>query len=220
MTKAASLIAGALVWAGFAPVFFAQDAGAGQAPLADVVRHQQAERQRGKPAKHVLSDDDLPSASTHQITGMVSGQRIIPYIRITGTVPNSVAKTVALDVDQKMYAWIGQGLLDSCFDLDCAEKTYVNVVPRLFSGTVRILFDSNETVQSYQARVAHIEIMHQSRGRMLGLVAFIKTPEATGAASCFYRAADASEVESECDAFVHSLQVIVPEKYIYVQNFR
>jgi len=218
--KACSALVCILGLAGGSVVASAQDSNAEQAPLGDIVRHQQTDRQHVKTAKHILSDDDLPSANTHQVTGMVSAQRIIPYIRIVGTVPNSVAKTIVLSADQKMYAWIGQGMLDSCFDLDCAEKTYLSELPRVFSGTVRILFDSDETVQSYPSRVAHVEIMHETRGKMLGVVAFIKTPEAAGAASCFYRAADASQIESACDTFIESLQVIVPEKYIYVQQNR
>jgi len=192
--------------------------GSPQPPLGDVVRHQREDHQHAK-AKRVMSDDDLPSAHSRQITGMVATTKIIPYITVTGTVPEGAA-TRPVPGTQKMYAWFGPTTLDSCSDLDCAEATYLKSFPMTFGGTVRVLFESDDTVQDYPARIAHIEIIHDVRGKMLGTVAFIETPEAATAASCLYRAADAAEVEPDCDAFMASLKVHVPEKYIYVQSNR
>ena len=190
-----------------------QDAGR---PLGDVVRHQQDEKERKK-AKHVLGDEEVSGPHRHQVTGTAATTVIIPYITITGMVPDSVVMNTPPNLKQKMVISFGPSL-DACFDLKCAESTYLRSYPATFGGMPKVLFDSDEWVQGNPARVAHLEIMHDERGKMFATVAFIQTPASAATASCIYRSADAPEVETECEAFIASLEVHIPEKYIYVQH--
>ncbi|MGB0104397.1 MAG: hypothetical protein WBP51_09340, partial [Candidatus Sulfotelmatobacter sp.] len=80
----------------------------------------------------------------------------------------------------------------------------------------RILFDSDEVIQEYDARVAHFEVVHDVRGKMQGSAAFIAAGVATLVATCMYSFQDRVEAEPECDAFISSLRINVPPKYIYV----
>jgi hypothetical protein len=85
-------------------------------------------------------------------------------------------------------------------------------------SSARILFDADDPVGDYEAREAHFEIMNDSRGKMQGTVAVIDTPFATLTAWCMYNAKDRTETEPECDAFISSLKVEVPERYVYVHQ--
>lgn len=184
-------------------------------PLGDVVRHQQDGQY--KKAKRVLGDDDVSGPHKHRVTGTAATTVIIPNITITGTVPDSVVMNTPADMKQKMVISFGPSL-DACFDLQCAESTYLRLFPATFGGMPKVLFDSDESVEGNPARVVHLEITHDERGKMFATVVFIQTPASAATASCIYKSADAPEVETECEAFIASLEVHVPEKYIYVQH--
>lgn len=188
-----------------------------QVPLGDVVRKQQTEREHGKKAKVVIGDEDIRSSHLHQIYGEAAVSVIIPYVRIVGMVPDGVSYFTRTDA-QKMHVWFGPGDLDRCFDLICAEGTYFSTLPRTIGGSVKVLFASDDSVDGNPARIVHFEITHDVRGKIIGTVALIQTPVATGAATCHYRVADAPQVESDCDAFIHSLKILMPERYIYVKH--
>jgi hypothetical protein len=109
---------------------------------------------------------------------------------------------------------------DWCNGLDCAEKGFLGRFQRggWVGNSARILFDSNATVGDYQARVAHFEIMNDVRGKMQGSVALVETPVATVMGYCIYNAKDRVAAEPQCDTFISSLQVEVPQRFIYVQH--
>jgi len=185
-------------------------------PLGDVVRRQHDDHQTKK-AKRVLSDEDVAGPHTWEVTGYAATTVIIPAIRITGTVPDNVPIRVPPDYKQKMIVSFAPSL-DSCFDLNCAESTYLHLFRGVFGGTAKVLFESDESIDGNPARVAHLEIVHDERGKMLATVAFIQTPASVASATCIYKLADAPDVETDCEKFVASLQLHVPEKYIYVQH--
>ena len=190
----------------------------GQTSLGDVVRHQQADHQHAKAAKRVLTDDDMPASRMLGIAGVAASMKIIPCIGMSATVPGYATTPWAADPKpKKMYAWFGPSL-DECGDLDCAEAIYLRDIPRTFGGRTRILYESDDIVQGYPARVAHLEVLHDVRGKLVGSVALVQTPEAAFAVTCLYHPGDTSEVETDCDAVLASIQVRFPAKYIYVQH--
>jgi hypothetical protein len=196
----------------------AQESTGGATPtLGEVARHQ---RQQPKTAKLVVGDDDIPSSHTHRITGMAGTTKMIPYITFTGLVPDVITVSTVLDPKQKIHVRFGPQAVESCYDLDCAETTYLQTFPKTFGGTVRILFDTNETIQNYQARVAHIEIIHDVLGKLTGSVVFVRAPVVVVTATCIYRAEDRSDAESDCNTYIESLQINVPAKYIDAQGNR
>ena len=188
-----------------------------QTSLADVVKRQKEEQLRGKRAKRVISDEDSLGPHLHQVQGMAASTVIIPYITITGMIPDGVTMSVPPDPKQKMMVSFGPSL-DSCFDLECAESTYLRLLPLTFGGRPRVLFDTEDSIQGNAARIVHLEITHDVRGKMLATVAFIQTPASVATASCIYKASDAPDVETDCEAFIGSLQIHVPERYIYVRH--
>jgi hypothetical protein len=188
-----------------------------QPPLGDVARRQ---RQQPKTAKLVVSDDDLPLSHTHRITGTAAMTKMIPYITFTGVVPDSITVSTVLDPKQKIHVLFGPEEVESCFDLDGAETTYLQKFPKIFGGTVRVLFDSNETIQGYPSRVARIEIIHDVLGKVAGSVVFVRVPMAMLTATCVYRAEDRAEGESDCKTYIDSLEINVPKKYIGFQGYR
>lgn len=189
-----------------------------QAPLGDIVRKQQADRQRGKKAKHVVGDEDLAGSHLHEVRGSAATTVIIPDVTIIGMLPDGVLLYPTPESKQKLQVWFGPGSLDRCNELDCAEETYFGALPRTIGGSIRVLFESDDSIDGNPARIVHFEIAHDVRGKILGAVALIQTPVAAGAATCTYRAADTSDAESDCDAFIRSLRVRMPERYIYVQH--
>ncbi|HKT86981.1 MAG TPA: hypothetical protein VJQ59_01000 [Candidatus Sulfotelmatobacter sp.] len=196
----------------------AQESDQGQAPLGDVVRHQQEARQHGKKAKRVVSDEDVPGSNKHSIGGSIATSVIIPYIMIAGSVPGWLkANAYGSEPGQKMRVWFGPQM-DSCFDLGCAKATYMQQFAATSGGTVKILYESDETVGGYPARVEHVEVVHDVRGKLLGIVVLIQSPITAGAATCLYKEEDAAAIEPECDDFVNSIHLRVPERYIYVQH--
>jgi hypothetical protein len=199
------------------------DAG-GQTPLGDVVRHQQEQRKHSKPAKKIVTDDDLPANHMRRFNAWVAEFVIIPAIKISSTAPIDDSTEADGQKKSKVDIWFGPHLgdPDSCSGgtPECAEQAFLR---RYRSGswagsTARILFDSDDQVGDYPARVAHFEVVHEVRGKMLGTVALIQTPFAVLTAACIYNAKDQPDAEPECDAFISSLQVDVPEKYIYVEH--
>ena len=188
-----------------------------QVPLGDVVRKQQTEREHGKKAKRVIGDEDIRSSRLHEIYGDAAVSVIIPNVRIVGMVPDGASYYTRTDA-QKMHVWFGPRDLDRCFDLICAEGTYMSLLPRMIGGPVKILFTSDDSIDGNPARIVHFEITHDVRGKIIGTVALIQTPVAAGAASCHYLATDAPAVERDCDAFIRSLKIRMPERYIYVQH--
>jgi hypothetical protein len=211
---ALSLVAGMLTVSYAA----AQDSDQNQAPLGDVVRHQQEERQHAKKATHVVSDEDMPGSNKHSIGGSIATSVIIPYIMIAGSVPGWLKTNgYGSDAGQKMRVWFGPEL-DSCFDLGCAKAMYMQQFARISGGTVKILYEGDETVGGYPARVEHVEVVHDVRGKLLGIVVLIQSPITAGVATCLYKEEDAAAIEPECDDFVHSIHLRVPERYIYVQH--
>jgi len=189
-----------------------------QAPLGDVVRKQQAEREHGRKAKRIIGDEDVGGFHLHEVSGDAATTVIIPNVRITGMVPDGVSLSGKADSKQKMRVWFGPGTLDRCFDLDCAKEIYLSMLPLMIGGSGKVLFESDDSIEGNPVRVVHFEVTHEVRGKILGTVALIQTPVAAGAATCTYQPADASDVESDCDAFIRSLRVHMPERYIYVQH--
>jgi hypothetical protein len=197
-----------------------------QTPLGDVVRRQQEQRQHSKTAKRVVSDDDIPTNHMNWMNGQVAEFVIIPAIRISGLTPNDSSSTATAlgQKKDKIYVGFGPhlGERDWCGDgsLECAENSFL----RRFQGggwvasSARILFDSDAAVGDYASRVAHFEILHDTRGKMQGSVALIETPIATLMAYCIYNAKDHGEAEPQCDAFISSLRVEIPKRYVYVHH--
>lgn len=196
----------------FTPALRAQDS---SPSLGDVVRNRAS--QPHKKAKRVLSDEDVGGPHKHEVTGWEANTVIIPGIRITGNVPDYVLMKYPPDPNQKMYVSFGPSL-DSCFDLDCAHMTFLHLVPGVFGGKPTVLYESDDFINGNSARVLHLEIMHDVRGKVFATVALIQTPASVADAFCTYKAADAPDVETDCEAFIASLQIHVPEKYIYVQH--
>src|SRR5215813_1329542 len=136
-----------------------------QPALGDVVRKQKEQRQQSKPAKRVVTDEDMPSTNTHTRYGQVAEYKIIPAIMISGTAPNGTASsyTAAAPKKGQLYIGFGPSLLqpDSCGigQLDCAEEDLLRTFQRgSWAGSrTRVLFDSDDMVQEYHARVTHFE---------------------------------------------------------------
>ena len=185
-------------------------------PLGDVVRHQHDDHQ-AKKAKRVLSDEDVTGPHTWEVTGYAATTVFIPCIRITGTIPDNVPVRTPPDFKQKMIVAFAPSL-DSCFDLNCAESTYLHLFRGVFGGTPKVLFESDDSLDGHPARIVHLEILNDELGKMMATVAFIQTPASATSATCMYKQADAPDVETDCEKFVASLKVHVPEKYIYVQH--
>ena len=185
-------------------------------PLGDVVRHQHDD-QPTKKAKRVLSDEDVTGLHTHEITGYAATTVIIPGVRITGSVPDNVPVRIPPDFKQKMIVSFMPSL-DSCSDVNCAESTYLRQFRGVFGGRPKVLFETDESVSGSPARVVHLEIENDELGKMFATVAFIQTPASAASATCLYKLADAPDVETDCEKFIASLQLHVPEKYIYVQH--
>jgi len=193
----------------------------GQTPLGDVVRRQREQRQHSKTAKKVVTDEDIPANHMHWARDQVAEFVIIPAVQISGMVPNddSPTPTVMGQKNNKIYVSFGPhlGQADSCGSLDCGEQFLQKFQRGKWAGSrARILFDSDEVVGGYQARVAHFEVVHDVLGKMQGTVTFIAAGVATLTASCMYSFQDRPEAEPECDAFISSLRINVPQKYIYV----
>lgn len=199
---------------------WAQDSGS-QPPLGDVVRRQQEQRQHSKTAKKVVTDEDMPANRMHWTRDQVAEFVIIPAVQISGMVPNGDSSTAPVmgQKNDKIYVSFGPhlGQADSCGSLDCGEQFLGRFQRGKLAGSkARILFDSDEVVDGYQARVAHFEVVHDVLGKMQGSVAFIATGVATLTAACMYNFDDWAEAAPECDAFISSLRINVPQKYIYV----
>lgn len=184
--------------------------------LGDVVRHRRDDQQARK-AKRVLSDEDVAGPHTHEVTGYAATTVIIPGIRITGSVPDTVPIRIPPDFKQKMIVSFLPSL-DSCSEVNCAESTYLRLFPGVFGGRPKVLFESDESVSGSPARVVHLEIKNDELGKMLATVAFIQTPGSAASATCLYKLADAPDVETDCEKFIASLELHVPAKYIYVQH--
>ena len=197
-----------------------------QIPLGDVVKRQREQRLDSKTAKKVVTDEDIPANHMQRFNGYVAEFRIIPAIRISGLVPlgDSPPATAIGQKKDKIYIRFGPTLLDSyaCDNgtLDCAEQAFVRRFQHggKLGSAARILFDLDDTVQNYPARVAHFEVTDDVRGKMRGNVALISTPVIIVTASCLYSVEDQAEAEAECETFVSSLNVDVPEKRINVEH--
>jgi hypothetical protein len=205
----------------------AQESGDSGPALGDVVRHQQERRQQGaKTAKKIVTDDDIPASRTHTVRDQVAEFVIIPAVRISGMAPNDGASTSPAGGQKqpKVSVRFGPHLTSppSCYDgsLDCAEEALLALyrVGIWSGGRSKVLFDSDGGVQDFPARVVHFEVVHDVRGKMLGTAALIQTPVAILQAVCMYKASDQADAEPECDAFISSLEVNVPERYIYVEH--
>lgn len=199
------------------------DSGA-QTPLGDVVRQQQEQRQHAKTAKKVVSDDDIPANQMRRWNGQVAEYVIIPAVRISGLTPTDDSSTATALGQKKDKIFVGfgphLGETEWCSDPECAEKAFLHRFQRggWVASSARILFDSEDAVGDYEARVAHFEVLNDVRGKMLGSVALVETPVATVMAYCMYNAKDRTHAEPECEAFISSLEVEVPERFIYVQH--
>ena len=217
------VISTALCALAFAATARAQDSGSNQAPLGDVVRQQREQRQHSKTAKKVVTDEDIPANRMRWTRDQVAEFLIIPAVQISGTIPNdsTTSKGTGLKHD-KLTVWFGPhlGQDEACYGPDCAADAFLRKFQKgQWTGSrARILFDSDDTVDSYQARIAHFEVVHDVHGKWQGVVALIATPVATLAAACMYDFDDWAEAAPECDAFISSLQVKVPDRYIYVQH--
>jgi hypothetical protein len=196
----------------------AQDSSSDQPPLGDVVRRQQEQRQHAGKAKRVVGDEDVAGSNMHQITGAIATTVIIPYIRVTGMVPDGVTVEWPPNPRQKLSAWFTP--FDSCFDLECAKAAYIRQFPMIVGGKLTLLFESDDSVGGYPANVAHFKVVHDVRGKSLGIVAWIQTPASVAAASCMYHEEDSSVAEIPCEQFIASVQVHVPERYMYVDHNR
>lgn len=206
---------------------WAQDSGdsGGQVPLGDMVRQQREQRRHSKTAKRVVSDDDIPASHMRWINAWVAEYRIIPAVKISGLIPNDDFPAASSGGEKKGKMGFGfgphLGQTYWCDDsLDCAEEAFLRGFqrPGWAGSRTRILFDSSDSVGDFEARIAHFEIVHDLRGKMQGTVALIGTPVSTVMAYCIYNAEDRNEVESQCDAFISSLRVEVPKRFIYVEH--
>ncbi len=197
-----------------------------QTPLGAVVKRQREQRQYSKTAKKVVTDDDIPANHTYRFNGYVAEYRIIPAIRISGLVPisDSPPATAIGQKKDKIYIRFGPTLMDpyACDNgtLDCAEQAFLGRFQHggKLGSAVRILFDLDDTVQNYPARVAHFEVTDDVRGKIRGSVALIRTPIIIVTASCLYSVQDQAEAEAECETFISSLNVDIPEKRINVDH--
>jgi hypothetical protein len=199
------------------PYCMAQESGEGanQPSLGDVVRHQKDTAQ--KKATHVVSDDDVPGSHTRKVYGDFAVQVIIPNIRISGSAPDTVKMNVPYSPEQKAFVWFGPDL-DRCFDVECAKATYLRDFHYALVGTPKVLFETDDSVEGYPARIAHLELKSDLRGKMLGVVALIATPFSSVAPTCLYLEKDAGQMESACEKFIGTLELHIPQKYIYVQH--
>lgn len=206
---------------------WAQESGDNGPALGDMVRHQREQRQQGtKTAKKVVTDEDIPANRMHSVRDQIAEFVIIPAIQISGMVPNDdgPTSTAAGHKAAKVSVGFGPHLTGppSCYDgsLECAEEALLAQyrIGTWSGGRSKVLFDSDNAVQDFPARVVHFEVVHDVRGKMLGTAALIQTPAAILQAVCMYKASDQAEAEPECDAFVSSLQVDFPKRYIYVEH--
>ena len=186
-----------------------------QPSLGDVVRHQK-ETTKQK-AKRVLSDEDIPGSQTHVVWGDFAIQVIIPNIRISAKAPATVKMNAPYSPEQKVLVWFGPDL-NRCFDVECAKATYLRDFHDKLAGTPKILFETDDSVDGYPARIAHLELKNDVLGKMLGVVALIATPFSSSAPTCMYLEKDAGEMETACEEFISSLELHMPGKYIYVQH--
>jgi hypothetical protein len=186
-----------------------------QQPLGDVVRHQKETTQ--KKAKRVLSDEDMAGSHKRKVRGDFATQVIIPNIQIYGNAPDTVKMNVPYRPEQKAFVWFGPDL-NRCFDVECAKATYLRDFHYALAGTLKILYESDDSVGGYPARIAHIELKNDELGKMFGVVALIATPFSSSAPTCMYLEKDANEMQTACEEFIGSLEVHIPEKYIYVQH--
>jgi hypothetical protein len=200
----------------------AQDSASAQ-PLGDVARQQKEQRQRAKPAQRVVTDEDIPANRARWIAGYAAEFKIIPDVRIRGLVPSDPASTPTFfgQKADKIYVGFGPHLVDTGWcdgPPECAEDAFLKRYQggAWVSGSARILFDADDSVGDYDARVAHFEVLNNGQGKMLGTVALIQTPIATLMSYCIYRMQDRTEAEPECDAFISSLQVEIPKRFVYV----
>jgi hypothetical protein len=193
---------------------FAQD-DTTQRPLGDVVRNQKNTQQ--KKAAKVVGDEDIAGAQSRRVWGDFATQVIIPNVRISGKAPLTVKMNVPYSPEQKAFVWFGPDL-NRCFDLECAKATYLRDFHYALAGTPKILFEMDDSIDGYPARIAHLELKSDVRGKMLGVVALIVTPFSSSAPTCMYLEKDSAEMESACEAFINSLELHIPERYIYVQH--
>lgn len=190
----------------------AQDStdGANRTPLGDVARRQKQTQQ--KKAARVVGDEDMPGAKARQFWGDFATMVTIPYMRISGKLPIDVHPWEVPKPETKVFAWYGPDL-NRCFDLGCAQGTYMRS-----NGTgMKILFESSNTVDDFPEQVLHVEVKNDVRGKMHGVVAIIVTPYSSVAATCLYKDS-APEMQSACDEFADSLELHIPDKFIYVQH--
>lgn len=196
----------------------------GNPPLGDVVRHQREER-HSKTARKILTDDDIVTSRLHRTKVQVAEFVIIPAIQISSLIPDdnstkaSGTETKKGKIDISFGPHLGESYL--CIgDLGCAEESFLQKFQQSgWAGSkARILFDSDDQIGSYPARVAHLEVVNDVRGKMIGTAVFIETPVAVVNAACLYPAEDRQDAEEVCEAFIGSLQVEVPKRFIYVQQ--
>jgi hypothetical protein len=180
--------------------------------LGDLARKQKETPQ--KKAARVIGDDDMPGSRT--VWGDFATQVIIPNVRISAKAPRTAKMNAPYSPDQKAFVWFGPDL-NRCFDVECAQATYLRDFHYRLAGTPKILFESDDSVGGFPARIAHFEIKSDVRGKILGIVALIATPFSSSAPTCMYLEKDSTEMESECEEFIGSLELHIPEKYIYVQ---
>jgi hypothetical protein len=198
------------------PYSIAQDPAreASQPSLGEVVRHQKETTQ--KKAKRVVGDEDVPESHTRMVRGDFAVQVIIPNVQIYGNAPDTVKMNVPYRPEQKAFVWFGPDL-NRCFDVECAKGTYLRSFNYKLAGTLKILFETDDSVAEYPARIAHLELKNDELGKMLGVVALIATPFSSVAPTCMYLEKDAGDMEPACEKFISSLELHIPQKYIYVQ---
>ena len=173
-----------------------------------------------------MTDDDIPANHMRWMYGQVAEYKIIPAVSISGLTPDDPSSAATAVGQKKNKIWVGFGPHltepDSCAtgDLDCAEEEFVRKMQRgnLVGSKARILFDSDDIIQEYPARVAHFEVVHDVRGKMLGTVAVIATPVSNVVTWCMYKVQDQQEAEAQCDTFISSLRVDVPQRYVNVEH--
>jgi hypothetical protein len=188
---------------------------ANQRPLGEVARNQKNTQQ--KRAVKVIGDEDIAGALTRTVWGDFATQVIIPNVRISAKAPLTVKMNIPYGPEQKAFVWFGPDL-NRCFDLECAKATYLRDFHYALSGTPKILFEMDDSIDGYPARIAHLELKSDVRGKMLGVVALIATPFSSSAPTCLYLEKDSAEMESACEEFINSLELHIPERYIYVQH--
>jgi hypothetical protein len=203
-----------------ASLAWCQQPAEGERPLGDVARQQREQRQHAKPARRVLSDDDLGPGKLRRIWSCSS--KTYPCMQISGMVPADAPASIApsptngtktkyiADFGPHDYYNYGCGGDYK----ECAERSFLSSrsVTSLTNAPVRLLYDWDGVVAGYPARMAQFEVDRLPE-TMVGTVTLVVVPEQVLAAYCMYPKSLWETGEDVCNTFMSTLQVEVPGTY-------